>query len=185
MADVTGGPTITNASAFAVPADMTALKDHFGGLNKYSVTTSASLPASSNWNGRQLVAMDTMLTHIWNGSAWVVGNTGGWITATLSAGFSSPANYLPMAYRIKDGFCELRGTTRYTATIPTTAVIIATGLPAAGASDGDAFHIPAATNAGTTVYINPRADGAVRVKSNAVGGAGTDYVHLHGLRYPV
>jgi hypothetical protein len=70
MADVTGGTPPTNASPFAVPADMTDIYDHFGGLDKYSVATSASLPGSGNWEGRQLFVTDQGRVRTWSGSSW-------------------------------------------------------------------------------------------------------------------
>jgi len=185
MADVTGGPTITNASPFAVPADMTALKDHFGALGKYSVTTSASLPASGNWGGRQLVALDTMLTHIWNGSAWVVGNTGGWTNLTLATNWSTQANYGTPQFRVIDGWCELRGVARFYQTIPTAITLMASGAPVPASTDTNSVWLISTSNAQTILFLNPRTDGAIRIQSNATGGAGTDYAHLHGLRYPV
>lgn len=59
MADVTGGTPPTNASTFAVPADMADIYDHFGGQSMFSVANAAALPASGNWLGRQAMAEDT------------------------------------------------------------------------------------------------------------------------------
>ena len=59
MTDVTSGPTVTNASPFAVPDDLTDLKDHFGDQSMFSASTAASLPASGNWLGRRAIAEDT------------------------------------------------------------------------------------------------------------------------------
>ena len=59
MADVTGAVKPTNASAVDVAGDLSDVYDHFGGQDKYSVTTAASLPATGNWKGRRLMADDT------------------------------------------------------------------------------------------------------------------------------
>lgn len=67
--DVTGGPVVTNASPFAVPADLTALKNHFGDASKFKVASAASLPASS-WVGHTLHVEDVDVLVQWTGSAW-------------------------------------------------------------------------------------------------------------------
>lgn len=70
MADVTGGTPPTNASPFAVPADITDVYDHFGDQSQFSVATAASLPVSGNWVGRHIYVEDDQATRIWTGSAW-------------------------------------------------------------------------------------------------------------------
>lgn len=71
MADVTGGTPPTNASPFAVPADIKEVYDHFGDIGKYSVTTAASLPASGNWDGRHLWVEDVLRFYVWQGASWL------------------------------------------------------------------------------------------------------------------
>jgi hypothetical protein len=70
MADVTGGTPPTNASPFAVPADMTDIYDHFGDAAMFKVATVAALPASGNWAGRQLYVEADDGIYRWTGSAW-------------------------------------------------------------------------------------------------------------------
>ena len=117
-------------------------------------------------------------------TTWVqIAAKGGWQTATLAANWSAPANYLAPAYRIVNGWCELRGTGRYSATIPTSNTNFLTGLPAPASTDNDSVWLMGPSNASTVIFLNPRTDGIMRARSAATGGAGTDYVHLDGLRY--
>ncbi len=75
MADVTGGTPPTNASPFAVPADIKAVYDHFGAPGKFSVATAASLPPTGNWAGRTLMTADTLTIWAWTGTGWEVVTT--------------------------------------------------------------------------------------------------------------
>ena len=56
------------------------------------VATSASLPASGNWLGRQIAATNTGITWRWDGSAWVIWDlspttfTPTWTNLTVGAG---------------------------------------------------------------------------------------------------
>lgn len=84
MADVTGGPVVTNASPFAVPADLTALKDHFGAAGMFSVANAAALPASGNWAGRLLTTADTGSLYRHNGTSWEAILSRGWTTYTTT-----------------------------------------------------------------------------------------------------
>ena len=116
MADVTGGTPPTNASPFAVPADIKAVYDHFGDQAKYSVATAASLPASNNWLGRALMAQDSKILYLCTAlpSTWtqahLLADTG-WITPTLVNGWSSVATQT-VQYRRLNGvvMCRGRGT---------------------------------------------------------------------------
>lgn len=113
MADVTGGVPPTNASPFAVPADMADIYDHFGDQTMYSVANAAALPASGNWKGRTLMAEDTGAVYRCTAlpATWSKGvEDTGWINATLlnswvafGSGFSTPG------YRRLNGMVYLRG----------------------------------------------------------------------------
>ena len=128
--------------------------------------------------------IDTDVLYRYSGSTWSpYAGIGGWQTATLAANWSAPANYLAPAYRIVNGWCELRGTGRYSATIPTSNTNFLTGLPAPASTDNDSVWLMGPSNASTVIFLNPRTDGIMRARSAATGGAGTDYVHLDGLRY--
>ena len=70
MADVTGGTPPTNASPFAVPADIAAVYDHFGDAVNFSAATVAALPSSGNWAGRQVYVTADDGIYRWTGSAW-------------------------------------------------------------------------------------------------------------------
>ena len=70
MADVTGGTAPTNASPFAVPADIQAVYDHFGASGFYSVSTIAGLPVTGNWAGRILSVTEDESVRKWDGSGW-------------------------------------------------------------------------------------------------------------------
>lgn len=123
--------------------------------------------------------VDTGVTYRWNGSAWL----GAWTAATLAAGWSAPSNYLAPAFRLVNGWCELRGTGQYSATIPASVLSFLSGLPAPASTDNSSVWLAGPSNAATMIYLNPRIDGVMRARSAATGAAGTDYVHLHGLRY--
>jgi hypothetical protein len=70
MADVTGGTPPTNASAFAVPADLSAVYAHFGGPSMFAVATAGSLPASGNWEGRRMWVTDVKRFYVWS-TSWL------------------------------------------------------------------------------------------------------------------
>lgn len=97
MADVTGGTPPTNASAFAVPADIAAVYAHFGGPTKYTYATIASLPASGNWTGRRVYVAEDASFRVWSGSAWVsYASDGGTVTiSTFSTNWSATVGYEP------------------------------------------------------------------------------------------
>ncbi len=122
------------------------------------------------------------------GGAWLqIGGTGGWTNLTLAAGWTTQAGFGVPQARTINGKRELRGTARFNATIPaSTTLMVAIGsapAPIASETDNNAVWVIATSSAGTILFLNPRADGGIRILSNVVGGAGTDYAHLDGLSY--
>jgi hypothetical protein len=76
-------------------------------IGNFPVSTFTALPSTGNWLGRQIAALDTGVTSRWNGSAWVLEDTG-WITPTLGSGWSVTAGETP-EYRRRNGVVFLRG----------------------------------------------------------------------------
>lgn len=84
-------------------------------IGNFPVSTFSALPASGNWLGRQIAALDTGITWRWNGSAWVVSlEDTGWITPELNAGWTGTPGELP-AYRRLNGVVYLSGRANTTA----------------------------------------------------------------------
>ncbi len=112
MADITGGTPPTNASAFAVPADITAVYDHFGGPTFYHVANAAALPSSGNWAGRQCMTDDTDALYAHNGTAWrLVSQPWTVFTPSLLSGtmtLGSGGSTLYANYKVNDGEATVR-----------------------------------------------------------------------------
>lgn len=90
MADVTGGTPPTNASPFAVPADIKTVYDHFGGPSMYVVSTVAGLPSSGNWEGRILSVSEDDSVRRWNGASWDIIWGGAYISRGRATAQSIP-----------------------------------------------------------------------------------------------
>jgi hypothetical protein len=144
MADATGGVPPTNASPFAVPADIQAVYDHFGDAGMFSVSTIAGLPVSGNWSGRILSVDEDDSVRKWNGAGWDTI----WLpeaestVTTFGTGWSATAGFAVEVRRVGT-HVWLRGTV----------------TRASGGSGGDVLTIPAGFR--KTDTADSRADGAV------------------------
>lgn len=72
MAGRTGYTAPTASQSPNGPAQMTTIYTHFDALIDASVATAASLPAASNFKGRQFFVEDTQTLQISTGSAWII-----------------------------------------------------------------------------------------------------------------
>jgi len=110
MADVTGGTPPTNASTFDVAGDLTDVYAHFGSQTMFSVATAASLPASGNWPGRELMTEDTDALYRHDGTSWARVSqpwttfTASWSGWALGVGGS----VLVSRYKIDNGECVVQ-----------------------------------------------------------------------------
>ena len=161
MADVTGGTPPTNASPFAVPADIKAVYDHFGAAGFYSVSTIASLPGSGNWSGRILSVTEDESVRRWDGSGWdIIWQPQTTVTlTTFAANWAATAGYAP--------FMRVDGKKR---TIFGAATRSAGGtrigfitIPAGHRPAEDTFISPSVSGSGEYAAVVVKATGAVEL----------------------
>lgn len=180
MADVTGGPVVTNASPFAVPADLTDLKNHFGDASNFGVPTIASLPASGNWYGRILSVQEDESVRRWHGSGWDIiwlPADSGWQALTLSGGWVSfGSGYGDPRYRLINGVVHMAGLIK-SGTV-TAGTVIAT-LPLGYRPSSQEIYVVANNGVGQTVQV------ATNGQISLGAGIGNTSLSLTGVRFPI
>lgn len=133
MSGRTGYTAPTNDSAFAPPADMTVVYEHFDPLTGETVATAFDLPAASNWVGRTIFVADTKTLYVWDGTEWDSINADtGWIDATslLTASWASyqPTTWGKISYRKSGVWVELSGNAQFTAGANSTIFTLPVGF---------------------------------------------------------
>jgi hypothetical protein len=142
---------------------MTIIYEHFDPLIGESVETATALPSSGNWPNRTVMAEDTKIVHVWNGSAWRANSVQQKLVNTTTAG----------PFKIFSGMDALRGSggaglaapftfpTAFSAVPCVVANVIgykthsATFAPT-GLSNGSEYaQAQSPTTAGFTMYLTP------------------------------
>jgi hypothetical protein len=157
-----------------------------GTTTRFAIPYATGADPERNWGETQSKAQaDLIDALLYTGPAWVAIN--------LSAGFAPQAGYATPAIRTYNGFVEFRGTVRLTTGFLTTTSALIFSAPApGGTASGDwavvlraiGFDINTASPPyPESAYLNPRADGVVRVYASVAGKV--NMIRLDGLRYAV